>query len=86
MIEKTKEFLMKGMINSAADCLMRLIYDYKLPLPVQLVNRKIIQESSDLAKRFLECFRKESNKSIIQKLANDENYIKSNPMLSQLFS
>jgi hypothetical protein len=77
---------MKGMINAASDCLMRLIYDYKLPTGVQLIHRKIVQESTDLAKRFLECFRKEANKEIIEKLANDIEFVKSNPMLTQLFS
>ena len=65
---------------------MRLIYDYKLPTQVQLIHRKIVQESTDLAKRFLECFRKESNKEIIRKLAEDPSFVKSHSMLSQLFS
>jgi hypothetical protein len=86
VIEETKDFLVKGVINAAADCLMRLIYDYKLPAQIQIINRKIVQESSDLAKRFLECFRNEANKDIITKLAKDENFVKSNPMLNQLFS
>ena len=86
VIKETKEFLVKGVINSAADCLMRLVYDYKLPPQVQVINRKIVQESSDLAKRFLECFRNDANKEIIVKLANDQNFVKSNPMLNQLLS
>lgn len=86
VIQETKEFLLKGIINSAADCLMRLIYDYKLPSPIRIVNRKIVQQSSDMAKKFLDCFRNEANKSIIEKLAKDEEFVKSNPMLNQLFS
>lgn len=86
IIQKTKEFLIKGMINAAADCLMRLVYDYKLPAQVQRINRKIIQEVSDLAKRFLDTFRNQNNREIISKLADDHQFIKSNPMLGQLFS
>lgn len=86
VIQETKQFLLKGIINSAADCLMRLIYDYKLPAPVRVVNRKIVQQSSDMAKKFLDCFRKEENKEIIEKLAKDKEFVKSNPMLNQLFS
>ena len=75
VIDKTKEFLLKGMINAAADCLMRLVYDYKLPAQVQRINRKIIQEVSDVAKKFLETFRNEKNREIISKLASDQEYI-----------
>ena len=85
VVEETKELLLKGTINSAADKLMRFIYDYSLEEPFKRVNRKIIQETTEMGKKFLECFRKEENQQVIERVVIDKNLRDTNPLLKQLF-
>ena len=84
-MQETKELLIKGVLNSASDTLMHFIYDHDLPLVCKTLNQQIVKQSCDLGKSFLECFRKEPNREIVEKLMNDDDFRNSNPLIKKLF-